>query len=244
MPSDQRTSGSNFPWRVIAGSAVAAIAGATAYAVGARSSQVFGPSVYRGPGKRHSIALTFDDGPSEGTLRLLDYLNEKNARATFFQCGMNVLRHPKIARAVQNAGHEIANHTYSHPRLPFQSPASIDREFARAQDIIAAETGAKPKLVRVPYGLNWYGMGAAQRKLGLLAVSWTVIGRDWKWPASRVADRILKAASPGGIICLHDGRAVQPNPDISETLHALHLIIPALQDQGYNFETVSEILLP
>ncbi len=163
-------------------------------------------------------------------------------RATFFQCGTNVARLPDIARAVRDAGHEIGNHTYSHARLLFRKPGEIYQEFARAQEVICAETGVTPTLVRVPYGMNWYGMGAAQRKLGLIAVSWTVIGHDWEWPARRIAERVLKAVTPGGIICLHDGRDTRPNPNISEMLDALRIIVPALQDRGYNFETVSEIL--
>lgn len=229
---------------MIAGASVAAAIGFVAYAVGGRSAQIFGPSVYRGPGRRKSIALTFDDGPSEGTLRILDYLAENKARATFFECGINVLRHAEIACAVRDAGHEIGNHTYSHPRFLFQPPALIHREFARAQNTIEAETGITATLLRVPYGMNWYGMGEAQRKLGLMAVSWTVIGHDWEWPANRIVQRVLRAATSGGIVCLHDGRAVEPNPDTSETLKALRSIIPTLRDRGYAFETVSEILRP
>ncbi|MGA8598265.1 MAG: polysaccharide deacetylase family protein, partial [Bryobacteraceae bacterium] len=100
---------------------------------------VFGQSVYHGPGIRNSIALTFDDGPSEATLRLLDYLAQQSVQATFFQCGMNILRHPAIARTVNEAGHEIGNHTFSHPRLcpwprqkPFLKSASfIHNEFSQ-----------------------------------------------------------------------------------------------------------------
>src|SRR3954453_15375374 len=87
--------------------------GAAAYAVRGRSSQVFGPSVYRGQGTRRSIALTFDDGPSPGSLQLLDYFAREGLKATFLQCGVNVLRHPDISRTVSEAGHEIGNHTYS-----------------------------------------------------------------------------------------------------------------------------------
>src|SRR3954452_3136345 len=91
--------------------------GAAAYAVRGRSSRVFGPSVYRGSGKRRSIALTFDDGPSPGSLELLDYFAKQGVKATFFQCGANVLRNPDISRNLAEAGHEIGNHPHSPPRL-------------------------------------------------------------------------------------------------------------------------------
>jgi peptidoglycan/xylan/chitin deacetylase (PgdA/CDA1 family) len=213
-----------------------------AYGVVSKSSQLFGPSVFRGPGKRRSIALTFDDGPSEGTLALLDFLAKEGIKATFFQCGMNVLRHPLIAGKVAAAGHEIGNHTFSHPHLPFRSPSFVEREFSDTQQIIAEETGITPMVLRAPYGLRWAGMQAVQRRLALLGVLWTVIGNDWKWPAARIAERVLRRASPGGIVCLHDGRTVDEKPDISQTLAAVRNIVPILKDNGYEFETVSDIL--
>ncbi len=109
------------------------ISAAAAYGSVSKSSQLFGPSVYRGPGRRRSIALTFDDGPSQSTPALLDYLNAQGVKATFFQCGMNVRRLPHIAGQVAAAGHQLGNHTYSHPKLPFKSRAFIDREFAETQ---------------------------------------------------------------------------------------------------------------
>lgn len=222
------------------------------YGTAARSSQVFGPSVYRGDGKRRSIALTFDDGPSESSLRVIEYLAEQGVPATFFQCGMNVERHPQIARTIHEAGYEIGNHTYSHPRLcprlgwplEYKSPAFIEQEFAKTQNSIEGATGLRPKLMRAPYGFRWYGVAAAQKKLGLLGVMWTVIGRDWEWPAYAIAELVLRRTTPGGIICLHDGRDVQPKSDISQTLAALRRIIPELKDRGYTFESVSSLLQP
>jgi len=235
---------------VAAATLTTAVVSAAAYSIAGRSSQVFGPSVYRGPGSRRSLALTFDDGPSEGSLPLIDYLAQQNIKGTFFECGLNVRRHPQISRAIHDAGHEIGNHTYSHPclcprlawNLNLHTPSFIDEEFSAAQRVIQDETGVTPTLLRAPYGLRWYGIGSVQKHLGLLGVMWTVIGRDWEWPADRIANRILRKAAPGGIICLHDGRGVRPHPDISEMLAALRQIVPVLKDQGYSFETVSALL--
>jgi peptidoglycan/xylan/chitin deacetylase (PgdA/CDA1 family) len=186
--------------------------------------------------------LTFDDGPSERTPEILEYLDREKVSATFFQCGLNVRRRPAIAGQVAAAGHEIGNHTYSHPFLPLKSPAFIDWEFSVAQDIISRETGVTPMLLRPPYGMRWYGIGRVQQRLSLLGVQWTVIANDWKWPAHRIAERAIRGASPGGIICLHDARAVEKTSDITETVTALRAIVPALKDQGYAFETVSDLL--
>ena len=230
------------------------LGGASTLAYGAfhPSSQIFGRSVDRGPGKRKSIALTFDDGPSEASLLLLDYLAQQNVSATFFQCGINVLRHPEIARRISDAGHEIGNHTFSHARLcprigwkmNFRSPESNYLEFAKAQQIIRDEVGVSPLILRAPYGLRWFGVGAAQKRLDLVGVTWTVIGHDWDWSADSIARLVLAKADAGGIVCLHDGRDIQPSPDISEMLTSLRTIVPRLQDEGYSFETVSQLLLP
>ena len=81
-----------------------------------------------------------------------------------------------------------------------------------------------------------------QRRLSLLSVLWTVIGNDWKWPRERIAERVLRFAAPGGIVCLHDGRTIQPQPDVTETLAAVRILVPVLKDQGYEFETVEQLL--
>src|ERR1041385_1722713 len=94
-----------------------------AYAVRRPSPALLAPSVYRGSRRRRSIALTFDDGPSEGTNQLLEILNRYKTPATFFVCGMNVKRLPAITRSTAAAGHEIGNHSYSHPALYLRSRA-------------------------------------------------------------------------------------------------------------------------
>ncbi len=225
-----------------AGALVGGMSAAAAYGSVAKSSQLFGPTVYKGPGRRKTIALTFDDGPSESTPELLDYLDSEGVKATFFQCGMHVRRLPHIAGDVVAAGHQIGNHTYSHPHLPFKSRDFIEREFTETQFIIQDETGITPMLLRAPYGVRWLGMKYVQERLALLSVMWTVIGRDWRWSARKIADRVLRQAAPGGIICLHDGRGAEVKPNIRETLNAVREIVPRLHDAGYKFETVSELL--
>jgi len=227
---------------VTSGAVLGGVSAVTAWGSASKASQLFGPSIYHGSGRRRAVALTFDDGPSEGTQPLLDYLEREGIRATFFMCGMNVRRLPEVAGQVAAAGHEIGNHSYSHPSLPFKSSQFIDKEFTDTQRIIACETGVAPMMLRPPYGLRWPGLAAVQQRLSLLAVLWTVIGNDWRWPARRIAERVLKYSSPGGIICLHDGRRVQPNPDITETIYAVREIVPILRDRGYSFGTVSDLL--
>jgi peptidoglycan-N-acetylglucosamine deacetylase len=231
-------------YQVALGGAACAACAYMGYAVRGRSATVLGPSVYHGCRKRRSIAFTFDDGPSEGTNELLDILKHYHTPATFFLCGKNVQRLPQVARTIAAAGHEIGNHTFSHPPLLLRSPAFIAEELSAAQSVIAETTGSAPTLFRAPYGARWFGLREAQRRLGLLGVMWTVIGRDWKLPPDRIAQRILAGAGNGGILCLHDGRGIRVNPDISATLKAVGQLIPVLQSRGFTFETVSQLLCP
>jgi peptidoglycan-N-acetylglucosamine deacetylase len=227
-----------------AAGAVAGGAGLMGYAVRGRSSSILAPSVYRGVRSRRAVALTFDDGPSESTPALLELLAEHNIRATFFMCGKNVRRCPAIARQVAAQGHEIGNHTDSHPRLDFHGPEFIYRELALAQEAIHLNTGAHPRLFRAPYGVRWFGLRSAQQRLALTGVMWTVIGNDWRWPAHRISRLLIRRASNGAIICLHDGRTIERAPNIRVTIEAVELSIPALKERGFQFETVSQILCP
>jgi peptidoglycan/xylan/chitin deacetylase (PgdA/CDA1 family) len=223
---------------LVAGSAV------LAYAVRGRSSALLADSVYHGVRSRPAIALTFDDGPSESTPDLLELLDRHGARATFFMCGANVRRLGGVARQVLAAGHEIGNHSETHPYLCLRSPAEIERELARAQSSIEDATGVRPRFFRAPYGVRWFGLRTAQRRLGLRGVMWTRIGLDWKLPADRIGSRLLRGANNGAIFCLHDGRQLASRPNIDATIGALRLVLPALIDQGFHFENITDILCP
>jgi len=232
----------------VLGEAVAGLMGSAAafmaYAVRAPNSSLFGPSVYRGDPTRRSLALTFDDGPSESTPQVLSILRLYGVRATFFQCGANIRRLPAIARAVLDQGNEIGNHSDTHPNLCFHSPAYIAEEFRRAQLTIEDTLLRSPTLMRAPFGARWFGFREVQQQLSLLGVMWTVIGKDWKLGASEIAQRLIHGASNGAIFCLHDGRELQSTPDISAMAQALHIAIPQLLDLGFHFETVNCILCP
>ncbi len=230
---------------LLASSAITGAAAAgMAWAVRGRSSTVFGPSVWRAAPGRGAIALTFDDGPSRSTPHILRILAEYGVPATFFQCGANVLRAPELSRAVREAGHEIGNHTHTHPNFAFARPSFIENEFRRAQDIIFDAASTVPRLMRAPYGVRWFGFRETQLRLGLLGVMWSVIGRDWKLSAPAVAQRVLTHAADGSIVCLHDGRGTLAKPDISATVEAVRRIVPALLAKGYHFVTVPQLLWP
>jgi peptidoglycan-N-acetylglucosamine deacetylase len=231
------------PLAAAAGAAVIS-AGAMAYAVRAPWCAWIAPSVYQGIPDRPSIALTFDDGPSESTAALLEVLARHRAPATFFQCGANVRRLPGVAKEVIAAGHEIGNHTDTHPLLSLHSPAFIGRQLEKAQKAIEDATGTRPRYFRAPYGVRWFGLRSAQHRLGLEGVMWSAAALDWKLPARQIVSRLADRATPGAIFCLHDGRALASQPNIEATLQAVGELLPLLIDRGFQFETMTEILRP
>lgn len=218
----------------------AAVAGgALAYAVRGRSARLLAPSIWKGPAGRRALALTFDDGPSESTIDVLRLLERYGARATFFQCGHHARRLPRAAFRVADEGHEVGNHTDSHPSLVFRSPAFIHDQLERAQCSISEATGVTPTLFRPPYGARWFGLAEAQRKLGLMGVMWTTIARDWKLPSLGIVDYVSPRVRPGAVLCFHDGRELVHHPDISATLAALEILLPRWVQDGYEITTVS-----
>jgi peptidoglycan-N-acetylglucosamine deacetylase len=227
-----------------AGAGVCAASAFLAWAVRGRASSVFGPSIWRGSADRRAVALTFDDGPSESTPQILDILARYGVKATFFQCGANVERLPEIARAVREAGHTLGNHTYSHPRFYFRSPRFMEEELRLGQDAIEEHTGVHPRWFRAPYGVRWFGVGEAQRRLRLMGVMWTVIGYDWKLKSDAVVRGVAGGVSNGAIVCLHDGRELRPQPDIGVTVEAVRRLVPLLLDQGFRFETIGRLICP
>jgi peptidoglycan/xylan/chitin deacetylase (PgdA/CDA1 family) len=215
-----------------------------AWAVRGRASAVFGPSVWHGSRDRPVIALTFDDGPSESTPRILQILARYHVPATFFQCGANVERLPAVAREVASAGHTIGNHSHTHPYLFTRTPAAIELELRRAQETIESRTGIRPEWFRAPFGVRWFGLARALKRLELVGVMWTAIGYDWSLKAVGVVEHLAAGVSNGAILCLHDGRELRAQPDIGVTVESVERLVPMLLDQGYKFETVNRLLCP
>ncbi|HEY1084744.1 MAG TPA: polysaccharide deacetylase family protein [Prosthecobacter sp.] len=184
------------------------------------------------------IALTFDDGPHpEYTPRLLDYLRERNIKATFFMVGRNVRAFPAIVRRMAEEGHEVANHSWSHPLLTSLGNTKLDAQIKQTHDAIVAACGKVPVLYRPPYGQA----RMTQRKrirdtFGYAAILWDVDPLDWQSPrtSQKVHDRVLAATRPGSIILCHD---------IHETtVAAMPGLLDELKNRGFQFATVTQLL--
>ncbi len=186
---------------------------------------------------RPVLALTFDDGPHpQLTPKLLDILRQQGVRATFYVIGRNVETYPDIARRIVAEGHEIANHSWSHPALTKVSSAKLKQELESTSNVIERETGRRPTNMRPPYGaINDRVRQAILQDHKLDVIMWSVDPLDWKRPgASVVTQRMVQGAKPGAILLAHD---IHPG-----TIEAMPQTIAQLKAKGYGFATVSQLL--
>lgn len=183
------------------------------------------------------VAMTFDDGPHPThTPRLLDMLRERGLRATFYLIGNRVVQYPDITRRIAQEGHEIGNHSWSHPFMNRLSTAAVTQEIDRTTNAIFQVTGRPPVTFRPPYGAftraQRTGLHAAR---SLPTILWSVDPQDWRRPgASVVANRILTHAHQGGIILSHDIHR--------GTVDAMPRTLDGLTARGLRFATVSQML--
>ncbi len=183
------------------------------------------------------IAMTFDDGPNEKlTPELLDILKARHIHATFFVVGQNAERFPQILERAVREGHEIGNHSWSHPAFAKMSESAVRRELQKTDDAIRAATGHSPVLLRPPYGsITAHQKQWIHADFGYDIILWDVDPLDWKRPGpSVVMNRIVKETHPGSIILSHD---IHPG-----TIAAMPETLDRLQAEGFKFVTVSELI--
>ncbi|HLR02039.1 MAG TPA: polysaccharide deacetylase family protein [Virgibacillus sp.] len=182
------------------------------------------------------VALTFDDGPSsEVTPRVLDTLAKHGAVATFFMLGTEVEAHPETAKQVANAGHEIGNHTKNHTDLTTLSPEGIQSEINDTSNTIEQATGTRPYLVRAPYGAYNDSVIQTIAANGDALALWSVDSKDWQSRnANAVYNEVLQNVTSGSIVLMHD---IHPT-----TADALDDLLTSLEERGYQFITVSQLL--
>ena len=190
------------------------------------------------------VALTFDDGPHEKyTTELLDTLANYDVKATFFLIGKNVEKYPEIVKRIQNEGHEIANHSYDHPILPFQSRRKIRRQIDSTSSLIESAAGVIPKYFRPPMGLFTSSVLNVIEASGHIALIGEVYPRDpYKPGVDKIVERVLNRTEPGSIIIMHDG-GTWGKIDRSQSVKAVPIIIESLREKGYRFLTVSDLIL-
>lgn len=183
------------------------------------------------------IAMTFDDGPhAQHTPRLLDTLKQRGIKATFFVVGQNAAEYPDILKRIVAEGHELANHSYSHPLLASLGEGALRDQLDKTHQAVLSATGVHMKVMRPPYG----ALSEPQRRwtnshFGYRVILWDVDPLDWKFrDAGRVESEILSRAKAGSIILSHDIHKT--------TVDAMPSTLDALTAKGFKFVTVSEIL--
>jgi peptidoglycan/xylan/chitin deacetylase (PgdA/CDA1 family) len=221
-------------WRTVAGAAAAAaivaVGAFTGHVRFAHANDVVDCAQVK------CVALTFDDGPTPYTDRLLSILTANKAKATFFEIGNKVVANPAGAKRVVEAGMELGNHTWEHPNMTTLPPDDVPSQLSRTSDAISAATGVTPKLWRPPGGLTNAAVNEQAGKAGLAGILWDVIPYDWINDSNTAASRLLLMSQikPGSVVLLHDS--------YSSTVDIVEQFIPVLKANDYHFVTVSQLL--
>ena len=185
------------------------------------------------------VALTFDDGPHpKYTSHILDLLNQYDAKGTFFVVGQLAEKNPEVIARMYEEGHELANHTYTHPST--KSVSKIKEEIEQTNNVIFSITGFYPNLFRPVEGYYTDEIVQAVVKEGFTIVmwSWHQDTEDWKNPGIYlITSKVLRGIKEGNVVLFHDGGGNR-----SQTVRALEKILPELQKQGYRFITISEMI--
>jgi peptidoglycan/xylan/chitin deacetylase (PgdA/CDA1 family) len=184
------------------------------------------------------VALTFDDGPGPFDDRLLQILQDNDAKATFFLIGNKVAANPAGAKRIADANMEIGNHTWEHPNMATIATDDIAGQFSRANDAITAATGRTPTIYRPAGGLSSEAVRQTAAKFGLAEILWDVIPFDWANDSNTAATRymLMTYIKPGSVVLFHD--------TYSSTVDLVYQFIPVLKANGYRLVTVSELLGP
>jgi peptidoglycan-N-acetylglucosamine deacetylase len=207
------------------------------------------PRELKAPNGAGAVALTLDDGPSDWTEPILEVLARHGAKATFFLVGSLADRRADIVRRIADEGHEVGNHTWSHPRLARDcDDERVLTELGRTNATLEAILGSAPRRFRAPYYDVDDRVEYLAGTVGLVHTPGTVVPPDWH-PANRsafIATIVLQRAAPGEIVGLHDGiplvDGVVSSPSRSETVKAVAEFVPRLLERGYEWVTASDLL--
>lgn len=187
------------------------------------------------------VALTYDDGPYPPyTNQLLDILDRYQVKATFFEIGRNIEKHPEIVKLIVARGDELANHSYSHKDMMFKPQEFLLSEIEKT-DKLLQELGVKQETIsfRPPWGRRFVVLSYLLSQMHKKLIMWDVDSHDYEktLTAEDIANRVIDNVRSGSIVVMHDGGG-----DRSKTVAATEMIVKDLQSKGYKFKTVSELL--
>lgn len=192
------------------------------------------------------MALTFDDGPHPVyTAQVLDILREYDIKATFFLVGRHVLKYPEMAKRIEQEGHDIGNHTFTHKDLLTAKRRVLLSEVDKTDKAIHEVTGISTKLFRPPRGALGPACRRALVEKGYRIVLWTVSAADWSGISPKaITARVMRYTKPGGIVLFHDSGALVRSEGASRgnTVKALAEVIEKLRAKGFEIVPVSSML--
>jgi peptidoglycan/xylan/chitin deacetylase (PgdA/CDA1 family) len=186
--------------------------------------------------KEKKIALTFDDGPSEFTLEVLELLKKYNAKAAFFCIGKNIEKHPEIVEQIIAQGHLVGNHSYSHSKFfDFYNAGQIQEEIEKTDALLEKLTSKKINFFRPPYGVTTPSIRRALKLTGHKTIGWNIRSLDGGTKNQElILKRITKRVSPGGIVLLHDTG--------EHSVLVLEQFLQFLQQNNYQVVSIEELL--
>ncbi|MFH1282213.1 MAG: polysaccharide deacetylase family protein [bacterium] len=198
------------------------------------------PFYSHGKGSDKRITLTFDDGPSKTTEKLLELLKKKDVKAAFFVLGVNIKRFPLLIKRIHEDGHELGNHTYGHINFgQYKNPdirEKLKQEILSTDEMISEIIGIHPYFVRMPNGTSKSWVKEVIGELNLSIVNWS-FGCDWKkMDLESMSKAYIKAVEPGAVLLFHD-----TSRNIDERLKIIEKVINYALDNEYVFVTVSEM---
>ena len=202
--------------------------------------QLFGELISRVETDKKVVALTFDDGPKPGrTEEILEILAREKVPATFFLNGRNLEKHPALGRLIVENGHEIGNHSYSHPRMIFMSYTEVSRQVESTTSAIRELGYEGPIHFRPPYGKKLLTLPFYLWRNNIKTIIWDVEPETWDEPRNTAMQRVevaVEKTKPGSIILLH----VMYGDE--QSMIATPIIIRELKQKGFRFVAVSDLI--
>ncbi len=216
--------------------------------------QIFGEYFTKVNTQELVVALTYDDGPNPTyTNQLINLLNRLEAKATFFVIGQNIETNPETVKKLIDSGHEVGNHSYSHQKLIWKTPAFVRSEIEKTDELLR-QLGVKQEILfRAPFGYKRFTLPYILKQMHKKNIMWNVDPKDYQETNPEIiAQRVLDKVQPGAIILMHDGGSDSrletlrdgQSPvggDRTATIAATEIVIYKLQAQGYKFLTVSQM---
>lgn len=187
-------------------------------------------------GEEKIASISFDAAwGNEDTEQLIKILGEFDVKATFFVVGEWVDKYPESVKALSDAGHEIMNHSNTHPHMTKLSKEKMKEELTECNNKIEAVTGVKPTLFRAPYGDYNNEVIQTIRECGCYTIQWDVDSLDWKdLSAGEITKRVTERLAPGSIVLFHN--AAKNTPE------ALPQILTKVREEGYTLVPISQLI--